>query len=821
MSTATGYQFQYDTSANFNSPLLRKDTSSKTFVYTQTLRKGVKYYWRARAFKPGDTSTWSNTNNFTVFTKYELTQPANNSTGVLRTFNGVVGALFRPTTYIFEADTASGFNSSLHVIKTFSFINFIDTPLFKFGHTIYWKATAINEFGDTLAWSDTFKYTIYTQPTLNTNSSFTDPQTIVSWPSTGSAQVLLQLDTTNTFSSPHLFQKIIVPGGIRDTLRNLLFGRKYYYRIRAEFDTSFSNWSTTNRFTVYPFENFTNPGYQSTLNNLFVNFGWRALAGTSPQFQFARDSAFSQLLKDTIITGTTSYLYPVALDLNTRYYIRIRYMHAKDTSIWTSNYYFTTYNGQINLNSPANNLQASDVRPRFMFKGENWATYHVMEIDTGKTFGATRSSYYVKITSFSPQIIYLYADTTLRYNQDYVWRVYAIKGNDTATPSITYTLKTAAAPVLYFPPNNSVGVGTASNGLITGIKGSSFVQWELDTSPLFNSPEYASGTDIHKPDNFDPNHILLHFPVDRLFKTTYYWRARCLNAVDTGKWTTPFFFNTTTDPYTTGPANGSVNVGLNPKLTWSIQGSATDYRYQYQLATDSNFATKSILTLPADESAEVTVACAYQTQYYWRARATHPRDTSGWTAIAWFKTIDAPVILPPTLLNPPANATNLPVEPITLSWSTAAFATSYDVEVASDVNFSNIVASANTPGTGAIFSGMQPRSRYYWHVRGRMGTIVGTWAAARWFESGAPTGLAETTTNLKVLMYPNPATTEVSLSASQPFSVSVFDAKGACVYLQQHATTTHVLQTGNWARGLYMVKITAENGVMMQRLVVE
>lgn len=821
VSTATGYQFQYDTSANFNSSQLRKDTSSKTFIYTQTLRKGMKYYWRARAYKPGDTSDWSNTNNFTIFTTYELNQPFNNTTGPLRSLNGLSSASFRPATYIFEADTSAGFASPLHVTRLLSSPQFIDTPLFQFGHTIYWKARAVSELGDTVAWSSTFKYTIYKQPTINTTSSSVHPQTILTWSSTFLAQVVFQLDTNSSFSSPLLVEKTLNPATLRDTLRDLRFGYKYYFRIRGKFDTCFSSWSTTISFTVYASEIITNPSFHSTLNTLFVNFSWRQLTGTSPQFQFAKDSAYTQLIKDTVITGTsTSYPYPIALDMNTRYYVRIRYMHAKDTSIWTYNY-FTTYNGAVDLSSPNNNLKSAEVRPRFLFRPQTWATSYVMEIDTGKVFGSTPSSYYIRIVSFTPQSIFVYADTTLRYNQDYVWRVYAIKGNDTAAPSIAYTLKTAASPLLYFPQNNYVGIGTATNGLITGIKGSSFVQWELDTSMLFNSPEYATGTDIHKPDDFDPNHIALNFPGDRLFKKTYYWRARCLNAVDTSKWTAPFFFSTTTDPYIIAPIDGAVNVALNATLIWSIQGSASDYRYQYQFATDSNFATKPIITLPANESAQAAVTGNLGTQYYWRARATHPRDTSGWTPITRYKTIDVPVISPPNLLSPPANTTNLPIEPVMLTWSFTSFATTYDVQVARDINFTNIAASANTAGTGAQFSGMQPRSRYYWRVRGRMDAVVSTWSTTQWFQSGDPTGLSEATTNLQVLLYPNPATTEVTLSAPETFAVSVFDAKGSCIYQQENANTTHILQTGDWAKGLYLVKITAEDGVMMQRFIVE
>jgi hypothetical protein len=817
---ASGYQIQYDTTTQFNSPVLHVDTTSSGSMFTPTLRKGYKYYWRARAYKTGDTSGWSAPFNFTIYKKCQLGYPYNNATVPINGLIVSIATNFDTSLYIMEADTSPNFNSPFHrrIQQTSAF--FVDTPLCKFGYKIYWKATIINKWGDTLDWSDVNNFTFNTKPSFDGSTLQVNPKYIVNWISNDLSEVILQADTSINFSSPALIERTLPPRTVRDTLTNLLFGKTYYTRIRAKFDTTYSQWSVVQTDKVTKDLGFYVPANHQVIQSLTAQFGWNTIQGANSQLQLAGDSGFTQLLKDTMLVESGYYKYPAELKFRTKYYARIRCMHAKDTTAWVK-VDFTTYGGKISLGQPFSNGVNYAVRPSFQFYPETWATHYVLEIDTGKIFPLTHSSHYIKIDSFTFGSFFPHADTSLKYNQDYVWRMYALKGTDTTDTSDARTFKTAAMPLLYFPPDGAIGWGTATNGLISGIDGSTFVQWELDTSKQFNSPEYATGIDVHKADSFDLSHIELHFPSDRLFKSTYYWRARCINPVDTGKWTSPFWFSTTTDLVLTAPVNGSQYLPINQTLKWSIQGSSEDYRYQYQLATSNNFTGVPIVTLPAESFAQADVTCNFATRYYWRVRATHSRDTSGWSAVWSFKTEDAPVIYPPTLIAPEANATGLPVSPVTLSWNETTFATAYDVEVATDNTYTTILAKTSTTGTAAVFSGVRPRSRYYWHVRGKQANILGTWTADRWFETGSPVGLEENKEAIRFMMYPNPTRDQVILSAQQPVLVVVYDAKGTCVFSQTSLSAHHEIRTSDWATGLYVVKISDGEKVTLQRLVVE
>ena len=94
-----------------------------------------------------------------------------------------------------------------------------------------------------------------------------------------------------------------------------------------------------------------------------------------------------------------------------------------------------------------------------------------------------------------------------------------------------------------------------------------------------------------------------------------------------------------------------------------------------------------------------------------------------------------------TLTSPSNGALNVPALP-TFSWSAVAQAAGYDIEVATDAAFSNVVASASgvsgtswTPGTA-----LNTSSTYYWRVRAGNTCGSGGWSSASSFTTVAAPG---------------------------------------------------------------------------------
>ncbi len=102
-------------------------------------------------------------------------------------------------------------------------------------------------------------------------------------------------------------------------------------------------------------------------------------------------------------------------------------------------------------------------------------------------------------------------------------------------------------------------------------------------------------------------------------------------------------------------------------------------------------------------------------------------STSGNKSIALALEVVTPS--PANLLTPANGATGVSVSP-TLTWSAELGATSYDVEVATDNAFTNVVASANVPSPSwNVSPALSTTTTYFWRVRHIRDCGVDPWSA--------------------------------------------------------------------------------------------
>lgn len=816
---AAGYQFQLDTIVTFNNPPFYIATSTFNGASSPMLRIGKTYFWRARCFSGTDTSLWSTTRSFTIFpNNLGLNFPTNNSSGNIVALRSMGAGNDPSIRYQFEADTASNL-LSINKRSLITDVNqFIDSTFFKYSQVIFWRARCFNMNGDTFQWSPIWRYTTHAGPTWSTSSAvFTvDPMYLVNWTNAGLSRIQIQLDVNGSFNSPELKQRFVPSGIIQDTFANLTFGKNYFVRLRGYYGNNFGTWSAVQAIRIKNGVITISPSPGAIISSLNPFFGWSQMGGVMFQFQLFSDMSKSSILKDTL-TSSGPYIYTSNLNLNTEYPWRIRAFHETDTSPWVERN-FRIFNGMVNLSFPLNNSTAN-IRPKFSFTGYSWATNYIMEIDTGSVWPSTPSSYYMSIDTFSLASGVYSIDTTLLYAQKYIWRVTAFKGQEQAAPGMR-VFTTTAAPINYYPPNNFIGTGPATNALVTGIPGSIYLQWQIDTTNQFNSPLVESGVDPHIPDDFDPKYILASMGNDLRFHTKYFWRTRCISILDTSDWSVPFNFVTTQDVWLSSPLNAAVNVPISTKLDWGLQGSNFDSRYQYQIATDSMFETKPIFTLAKDAISEVTVNLVHGTRYFWRARVFHAKDTSRWSVINYFNTIPPPAIGVPVLVSPAQGAKNIPLTPILLSWNFSSNALSFDIEVSTSADFSTINASGNAQGNASQFSGMQPNTRYYWRVRGRNGNFTSAWAT-RWFETSPPTSLTENAFEKETHVFPNPASSFISVRTKGTFEVQVKDLTGKNMFSQVDNINELNIQTQDWPAGLYLVHIKQNDCQLVYKVLVQ
>mgnify|MGYP001562581374 CR=1 FL=1 len=80
------YDYEFDTTLNFNSTLLKKYSlnttgrkdSARPFVYADQLNYGTKYYRKVRGRHSKDTSSWSKIRSFTTLDSFKIYTPLNN-----------------------------------------------------------------------------------------------------------------------------------------------------------------------------------------------------------------------------------------------------------------------------------------------------------------------------------------------------------------------------------------------------------------------------------------------------------------------------------------------------------------------------------------------------------------------------------------------------------------------------------------------------------------------------------------------------------------------------------------------------------------------
>ncbi|MGK4566773.1 proprotein convertase P-domain-containing protein [Flavobacterium sp. 3HN19-14] len=130
--------------------------------------------------------------------------------------------------------------------------------------------------------------------------------------------------------------------------------------------------------------------------------------------------------------------------------------------------------------------------------------------------------------------------------------------------------------------------------------------------------------------------------------------------------------------------------------------------------------------------------------------------------------------LSPVILTTPANNTeNLPVD-VNLVWASAVNAVSYDVEVATDIDFTNLVSTTQTTSTNFTAGGLTELTDYYWRVKPKNTACDGVYSAPNKFRTGHIVCTTTAATNVPVTISANTAAT-VTSTLNIPAGVTISD----------------------------------------------
>ncbi len=723
-----GYITEIDTSLNFNSSLRSEQFNTSWGATFNNLRFNTKYYWHVKGINAVDSLPWSTVWSFTVTPSVELDNPTSGSTNIQ--FNVPLNYFPFPgvVSYDYEVDTTLLYNSSVKKTANLS-TGTISTNTLRFATKYYWRMRAISAV-DTSAWCTSWSFVTADVALANPTQNATGLSPAVSlnyWGISGATGYDFELDTSLNFNSS-AYQTYSRTTSGTQLASGLLFGKKYYWRMRARNVADTSHWCAPWNFTIMDKPTLVSPANNTTNTGLSVQLQWSTYAGAD-YYQIQ----YSEYINFSIATSTVSsvgFLNLVNLKYGAVYYWRVRLIHSNDTSQWSSAWKFTTNYllGSTTLLSPVD-YSTNNALYNLVVKYTSVpnATKYEIEWDRSTAFDSAKAGESID-TSFTID--------TLKPAQYYSWRV---RGKDSQGygPWIAGRFRTLVltlgTPTLLSPANNTAGVSN-SNTYLTWYNVNFAADYEMqyDQDSLFTNP--VSRTPI----------LGAAVTINSLYyNTKYFWRVRARSGAVMSSWSSVWNFTTLSlslnAPSLSYPAAGQTNVPVSSlSLTWYSVSNASNYEVQYD--TTINFTnpvnnTTTNLALPLSP-------LPYNTTYYWRVRAKNNNVYSSWSGIRSFTT--APLVLTaPALVLPINGATSLAINNVRLDWDSVANAMNYEVQYDVLNTFTN-PSSFTTSNLNYVISSLSNNTKYYWRVRSKSNSILSNWSTV-WNFTTVPKALIATT----------------------------------------------------------------------------
>lgn len=279
----------------------------------------------------------------------------------------------------------------------------------------------------------------------------------------------------------------------------------------------------------------------------------------------------------------------------------------------------------------------------------------------------------------------------------------------------------------------------ANNGTVSPVE-ISFV-WE----PLLNASQYS--LQISKSSTFSSGVItlssitttsLVYPELDA--NSSYFWRVRASNGSGNGSYSPTQSFKTNSKiiapgkPLLLSPKTQGQDVSLSPLMVWSSVPNANTY--QIQISTSSSFSTLVANQGSLNKTEYQSPKLLENTTYYWRVRASNDFGTGSYSDIGSFKTLSKSTPPQAVVAVSPLNKVNISPTNIKFIWLEESSADSYDIQVAKDYNFTNLVISKfSVAGVSFGVSSMESNTTYYWRVRGKNRSGVGNYSGINQFST--------------------------------------------------------------------------------------
>ena len=374
------------------------------------------------------------------------------------------------------------------------------------------------------------------------------PNLYISWHAVAGStglQYNVQLDTTPNFNSSQLVDTtLLLLTGYK--AHELLFGVKYYWRVKAIDQGQTSAWSTVWDFTIFNTIILISPKNNSPVNsNNDTIYPYEVLiwsnivkghtisgiryydvqVDTSLQFN-------SVMLRTGTVAFGTNYFRLTNLRFATKYYWRVRARHNLSTSAWNSpwNFKVATY---VKLSSPAQNAKDQVLNVKLSWSNIKGVLGYEYQLATDSLFANVIAGSEVD-TNFT-------SSSFTVFGQKYYWHIRCRTLVDTMDWSPKYSFTTIDKVILVSPTNNATNIALKPTMKWTVQTGITKYQLQVSAKQTFDSLiQDVKLADTTKQFTLTKQ---LHSQV------TYYWRMRAFSdsqLPDTSSWSPVWSFITGT-----------------------------------------------------------------------------------------------------------------------------------------------------------------------------------------------------------------------------------------------------------------------------------
>lgn len=564
---------------------------------------------------------------------------------------------------------------------------------------------------------------VFGQHVHNESPAFTatcvDLDTDITWSTTGGVADKFHLEVAedSSFSNPIVDEPDLTSKTFTVDLPD--YETVYLWRVSATFTDQSTDVSEIWRFTTKdapPVNQY--PVDSAECVNLDATFIWEDYDGAqSYDFQISHSASFTDFVE--VATGLNSNTYTFSLpEYDTDYFYRVRAEISGDCiSDWSEPTMFTTNKIPPTAISPSNDALGMDTNVFLRWGGALSADFHELQVSTTPDFSNVDIVDATNLTESS------YTVTSLDYNTKYYWRLSAQYSDCHSSWSKVRNFKTGYAPVTLKQPETGMECVDMEYMFTWEDAGAEGYRLQIATNPDFDDP-LVNQDEIESPFL----QVKLEDPI-----TVHWWRVRAEDSLNTGNWSASRTFTSSLDPPEhVFPDHGLAGLTLDVKLSWQedVEGST----YRLQVATSANFDQDQILdsTNISQPQADIELEENF-TEYYWRVKALYSSCSSSWSEPTNFTT----VIGPPELIDPEDGAEKLSLKPV-FTWKKAKGATDYELNVASDPNFENIVKGKR--GISAnVYKFTTPfdvGTDYWWRVRASNADGTSIWSEARKLSTG-------------------------------------------------------------------------------------